>query len=288
MKTLDPLQHLTFSVSPRPLMTNLFQNDRYRKMYLAHMRTIVKENFNNNSYYLRGEELQNLVDAAVRNDNNKFYSYDDFRNNLADIVGGTGSMIQYPGIKDLMEDRIAYLDTFPGFHGEPAISGISQVPEHPRKGENIWISARAEGSVNVFLGYRFKSKGIFLKTLMYDDGNHHDGGAGDNIFGAGISGSGNIVHYYLYAENDTAAVFSPERAETEYYSLQPMISQGDLVINEIMTAGATSGSENGGWIELCNTTNEDLNLKDYSLSDDQPSIQSSIYLQMEGKLFCQT
>jgi hypothetical protein len=268
MKTLDPLQHLTFSISPRPLMTNLFRNDRYRKMYLAHMRTIVKENFSNNSYYLRGEELQKLIDTQVRNDPYKFYSYDDFRDNLTNIVGGTASMIQYPGIRDLMEARIAYLDTFPGFHGEPTISDISQIPDHPRTGEDIWISAKVEGSVNVYLGYRSTSNGIFLKTVMYDDGNHHDGASGDKIFGAGISASGNIIQYYLYAENDTAAVFSPERAETEFYSLQPMISQGDLVINEIMIAGTISGSENGGWIELCNTTNEELNLKDYRLSDD--------------------
>jgi len=269
MKVLDPLQHLTFSISPRPLMTNLFKNERYRKIYLAHMRTIVKENLLDNSYYLRGEELQNLVDSYVRNDPNKFYSYDDFRNNLTTVVGGTGSMILYPGIKNLMEARIAYLDSFPGFKGEPSISGINHLPDHPLHGQDTWITANVDGSTGVFLAYRYKSKGIFLKTVMYDDGNHHDGSAGDKIFGAGISASGNIIQYYLYAENDTAAVFSPERAETEYYSVQPMIRPGDLVINEIQAINTMQGNENNtGWIELLNTTDEDLNLKDYNLSDD--------------------
>jgi hypothetical protein len=268
MKTLDPLQHLYFSISPRPLMTNLFKNDRYRKMYIAHIRTIVKENFLNNEYYLRGEELQKLVDTCVENDPYKFYSYDDFRNNLTTVVGGTGSMILYPGIKNLMEDRIAYLDTFPGFRGEPTISGINHLPDHPRQGEDLWISTKVEGSTNVLLAYRSSGRGIFLKSYMYDDGNHHDSAAGDHIYGAGISASGNIIQYYLYAENDSAAVFSPERAETEYYSVQPMIRQGDLVINEIEAISTMPGSENSGWIELLNTTGEDLNLKNYNLSDD--------------------
>ena len=47
-QNMDPLLHHTqISVSPRPLLRNLFLNERNRKMYLAHIRTIVNENFAN-------------------------------------------------------------------------------------------------------------------------------------------------------------------------------------------------------------------------------------------------
>ena len=82
-QNMDPLLHHTqFSVSPRPLLRNLFLSERNRKMYLAHIRTIVNENFANQSYAVRGQNFQNLIDTSVQNDTNKFYSYADFIANL--------------------------------------------------------------------------------------------------------------------------------------------------------------------------------------------------------------
>jgi spore coat protein CotH len=265
MKVLDPLEHLTFSISPRPLMTNLFKNDHYRKMYLAHMRTIMKENFENGEYYQRGKELQELVNTSVMADTNKFYSYGDFLLNLDTIVGGAGSMIKYPGLRDLEEARIIYLNGYKGYRGEPVISEITHKPDFPHQGEGTWFSAKIAGPTYVCLGYRNSRTGIFSKALMYDDGNHHDGLAGDSIFGAMVSVPGKVIQYYIYAENDSAGAFSPERAETEYYTLQPRPEPGDLVINEIAANnGGTSGS---GWIEILNSTDEDLNLQGFSLTD---------------------
>ena len=43
--------------------------------------------------------------------------------------------------------------------------------------------------------------------------------AGDKKYGAKFDNSSNIVQYYLYAENDSAGSFSPERAEYEYYTI---------------------------------------------------------------------
>ena len=54
---------------------------------------------------------------------------------------------------------------------------------------------------------------------MYDDGLHNDGAASDNIYGADIIINSLITEYYIYAENADAGMFSPERAEHEFYTL---------------------------------------------------------------------
>jgi hypothetical protein len=256
-KQLNPLQILsTVTFSPRPLIKNLLSNSTYRKMFLAHMRTILKENFRNNEYYLRGKQIQTLIDSHVQNDVNKFYSYSNFINNIDTTVGPASN--QFPGIKDLMKSRMAYLDTFPGFKGYPDVLEIKHQPETPDKDQETWITAKIINANKVILGFRNNSKGIFQKTLMYDDGNHDDSLAGDHIYGVGIIPDGNIVQYFIYSENDTAGIFSPERAEFEFYSFQTKIEKGDVVINEFCD----------NWIELFNNTAESINLSGLSLSDD--------------------
>ena len=59
-QNMDPLTHHSqISIAPRPLLRNLFQNERFRKMYLAHIRTIVNENFNQD-YFNRSAISPNI------------------------------------------------------------------------------------------------------------------------------------------------------------------------------------------------------------------------------------
>jgi hypothetical protein len=263
MKVLNPLAILNYTstqFSPRPLIKNLLLNSTYRRMFLAHMRTIINENFKNNEYYTRANDLQTLINSDVQNDPNKFYSYNYFINNVDTIVGPTSN--QYPGIKDLMEARIAYLDTFPGFQGAPIISEINHLPEAPEAGQSFSISAKVSKAENVVLAYRYSGNDIFHKTQMFDDGNHNDGLAADSVYGAELSLSGNTIQYYIYAENDSAGMFSPERAEYEYYTIQPKIKNGDIVINEFSDK----------WIEIYNNTNENFNLNGLYFSDNAATL----------------
>jgi len=207
-----------------------------------------------------------MIDGYVRNDPNKFYSYADFKNNLDSTVGGTGSMILYPGLKDLMENRAAYLATYPGITGEPSISDVSLLPDLPEQGGEAWITARITGAGSALLAYRYSTRGIFRETFLYDDGQHNDGDAGDGIYGARISDIGHTIQYYLYAENDSAGIFSPEGAGYEYYSAQPVTMQGDLVINEVKASADPGKSLPDHWIELLNTTSEPIGLSGFSLA----------------------
>lgn len=270
-KTIDPLQHyLSVSVQPRPLMRVLFENDRYRRMYLAHLRTLMEENFSNQWYAQRAAELQNLIDASVQADTNKFYSYADFHNNLNNTVS---DLVDYPGITDLMDGRSAYLSTYPGMQGAPEIVTVYTNPA-VTAGDTISITAEIVGDpVAVLLAYRMGGKQHFESIYMYDDGQSNDGTANDGVFGARILGITNRVEYYVYAENDSAGVFSPTRAAFEFYSLDAGVRPGDLVINEAMAANLGTASDQNGeydpWVELYNNGSYPIALKSFYLSNDK-------------------
>lgn len=261
VKQLNPLQHLySTAYSPRPLMKNLFANDRYRKMYMAHLRTIIDEQFRNGDYLARAQEMQNSIADAVALDSCKFYSDADFFSNLSITTGPASD--QYPGIQDLMEARIAYLDTFPGFNGAPELSLPSFTPERPALNETCKVQCKVMDATEVFVFYRFNTNGLFMQQTMFDDGTHDDGLAGDSVFGASLVTSGDIVQYYFYAENDSAGQFFPERAQYEFLTVYPAVEPGKFVLNEIMLLNTTVADQDGeydAWLELFNASNETLN-----------------------------
>ncbi len=269
-KEMDPLLHYnSVSVFPRPLMRNLFENDRYRKMYIAHLRTIMEENVANQEYANRAQDLQNLISTSVIADTNKFYTDADFFNNLTSTVS---DLIDYPGIIDLMDDRWNYLSTYPGMQGAPTISNVAPSTQNINLGDDIWISATVADADEVFLAYRFGESEVFKTISMFDDGNHNDGTAGDSLYGAELTDIGNVVEYYIYAENDSTGRFSPERAAYEFYSIESKIGPQDLVINEFMAVNDTYVSDDEGdyddWIELYNNTQYPISTKGLYLSDD--------------------
>ena len=269
-QNMDPLLHHTqFSVSPRPLLRNLFLSERNRKMYLAHIRTIVNENFANQSYAVRGQYFQNLIDTSVQNDTNKFYSYADFIANLNSPV--TLVTADCPGITQLMDARATYLSNYPGFSGEPTIANITVIPQNFVAGDDVWITADIADATEAILGYRFGDNMAFKTTAMFDDGNHNDGLANDGVFGGVILNSANVIDYYLYADNDSAGVFSPVRAAYEFYNIQSQLQVGDVVINEVMSNNVTSVTDASGkfedWIELYNTTSSPISTSGLFLTD---------------------
>ncbi len=254
---MDPLIHHNFiSVAPRPLMRNLFSDERNRKMYLAHIRTIMQENFINQDYYLRGQHFQNLIDTHVQNDTNKFYLYSDFTTNLTNQVSLVASIC--PGITQLMDARSTYLSSYSGYSGEPSISNIS-TSQNISLGDNLWITAEIFDATYARVSYRFGENQRFKNQEMFDDGIHNDGASGDGVYGCKISNCSNAIDYYFYADNDSSGVFSPVRAAYEYFSYQFGVSSGDLVINEVMSNNVSTVTDNSGkfedWIELYNTTN---------------------------------
>ncbi len=270
MQQLSPLLHISHPAYP--IINKILPDPTYQKIYIAHMKTILKENFANGSYKTRALEIQNIIDSDVQTDPNKFYTYNDFLTNIYNSVGiGPQAIV---GISQLMDARVNYLNNLPLFqYLAPEITNIINIPTTVLANSDIWLNAEVSNANIVKLAYRFLQANKFEKVDMYDDGNHNDGAAGDGVYGALLSVGSTDVQYYIYAENNNAVKFSPERAEYEFYTIE---ITGDLVINEFMADNDTVVPDPSGeyddWIELYNNSNNTISLNGYFLSDESSDL----------------
>ncbi len=258
-----------------PLIKQLLSVPMYKRMYLAHCKTMLTENFSNNSYYTTGQTLQTLISSSVQADPNKFYTYANFQSNInSDVTSGGGPMGQAaPGITNLMNGRSTYLLAQSDFTAtEPAIASVAPSNQYPLLNETITITASVTDENDVYLGYRTGVTLPFTRIQMWDDGMHNDGAAGDRVYGADVKISSAEVQYYIYAENSNIGKFSPVRAEHEFHSITAVAAINELVINEFMADNDNVIMDKNGdyedWIEIYNTTNDSIFLGDYYLTDD--------------------
>ncbi|GAB5419038.1 MAG: hypothetical protein Crog4KO_05460 [Crocinitomicaceae bacterium] len=267
-KLIDPLQHLnSFSVQERPLIRNLLENDQFKRMYLAHIKTIVEESINSGDYYSWAQQMQNIIENSVLNDTNKFYSDAFFYENLDSTVT---DFVDYPGIKDLMEGRATYLINYPGMSWSPSISSVTEVSNTGLAHNDFWITANIQSSLPVSAYCMFKSPTDlhFESVQMFDDGNHNDGLAGDGVFGAFFDDPSYGMDYYLYAENDSAGMFYPQRAAYEFETVDLRMTSTDLVINEYMIQNSyitDASDELDPWLELYVSGEANVHLGDLVL-----------------------
>ena len=278
--TLDPLSNNTSS--NHPLIVKMLSNERYKKMYLAHLRTIVQEVVESQAYLSMANEMRTTIDAHVQADPNKFYSYTQFQNSLTtNIAGGGPPGSSIPGIQLLMSDRLNYLSTNSNYLLAPPLFVSHSVSNSsPNFGEEVSFSFECSNELEVFIGYRTDTRLKFTKVQMFDDGNHNDGSAGDNVYGITLPIDGVAFEYYYYTENNDAGLFYPARAEHEFLHLEVQIvpcANGQVVVNEILASNQNfnfdSNGEDDDWMELYNTSNVALDLSGLCLSDDIANLQ---------------
>ncbi len=247
-----------------PICSRVFADARLRRMYVAHARTMLAETFASGWYRSRAEEIQDAIDAHVRADPNKFYTYNDFLNNITRSVG-TGPLA-IVGLTELMGPRVNYLSARPEFTAAaPTIGTVLVTPPRPTPGASVSFTAGVSGADSVFLGWRQNPAHRFERVAMADSG-------GGQYAATVRVGAGN-VEYYIYAENDAAGAFEPARAEREFRSLPVTAS---LVINELMAINNSTVRDPSGqfddWLEIVNNTDRAISLDGYLLSDDSAEI----------------
>ncbi len=263
------------TLANHPLMSKLLINSRYKKQYIAHLRTMVDEALSSNYYYTLGTTLRTLIDTTVLADSLKFYTYSAFKSNL-DTVATLGGTSQKIGIRQLLDARRNYLLSTPEFiQIPPAISSIKFDIISPAVNDVIWIRAKLANANYGYLGVRDFTAKHFSRITLVDDGLHHDSLAGDGLYGVSFKITSGKMEYYLYAENANAGIFSPVRAEHEFYTLTasiPMLPIGSIVMNELMASNSNAIKDPAGeyddWVELKNRTSTTVNLSGMYLSDD--------------------
>jgi hypothetical protein len=275
--SLDPFSNSTSSL--HPLIVKIMANPMYKRMYMAHLRTIVKETFESNVYLTMANQLRSSIDASVQADPYKFYTYTQFQNSLTTAIssGGPGPGGSTPGIQALMDARVSFFNSNANYQlVAPTITLINVNNNvQPTFGQAFTITATCTNESTVYIGYRTDHRLKFNRVQLVDDGQHGDGAAGDHVYGASLLMDNTHMEYYIYAENENAGVFSPQRAEHEFHvidvaSSNPLI--GNVVVNELLADNSAiaydANGQSNDWIELYNKTTNAINLSGLYLSDD--------------------
>lgn len=214
MQELSPFIHYKDKNEKRPLITNLLSDNLYRKMYVAHIRTILEDYFVDSTYLKRAEEIHRMIAPYVKSDTNRLYDYEAFEKNLYETA--KAEKVSIIGIAELMGPRTRYLMEHPLISKEPP--AISEV-KHLDFEDIMVFNASLEGAEAAWLFYRYGRLGPWRKLEMFDDSGHDDQLAGDGIWGATAKKESNeAIQYFIVAENQYTAALSPERASFEVYT----------------------------------------------------------------------
>lgn len=260
----------------RPLFSQIMSVPLYKKIYSAHIRTIINDIYN--IEYIRdlAYGIQDSIEIYAENDPNLFPSFtfgDYFQYNVDNYLI-TPDGAHWCGITSTVEQRLPFLLS----HEEisktpPEILDVVQENVSPEEGEDVVIQAEVTGAVSVELMVTINSfPSHFISIPMFDDGEHDDGNANDNIFGAIIpfQESGNHVKYYIRASNVDALVLDPQKAEREFYEYTIDFgaeSGTSVVINEI-NYNSDDDFETEDWVELYNPTDDIIDLGNWTFKDE--------------------
>jgi CotH kinase protein len=212
LQNISPMAHATDAQFP--LLSQLLKNDLYKKLYIAHIRTILNENFVSNAFYTRAREVQSQIDFYVKEDKNKLYSYEAFKQNMdASADAGKSKII---GITELMQKRTEILKAHPLLaKAPPKINEYRQI----YNGDKIQIACRLENGQKAVLYYRAKKNAPFKTMDFKDDGYQGDGAAMDGLLGLQLLKK-DCAQYYIMAINADAASVLPERASYEFFEVR--------------------------------------------------------------------
>lgn len=261
----------------RPVLNKLLGIPELRQRYLAHMRTVMEEVFNPAAMTPLIDRFHALSVDAIAADPKKSFTMATYTNDVR-------------ALKRFVTNRFNFLST----HAEltPVAPGIVRVaePAPPEATEAAIVTATVDGAASggvdsVWLYYRGGVSGKFARIQMLDDGAHDDGAAGNGVFWGSIAGfpAGVEVRFYVEARAGNAphaARFAPARAEEATFSYRVIPAGGAVsavVLNELMAANAGTVADPQGdfddWIELRNTTNQDVDLTGHYLSDNPKNLR---------------
>jgi hypothetical protein len=262
------------------LLNKLLAVPQYRQRYIAHMRTIMKDEMDVAVINKHIDNFKSHIDTLVNADPKKLYTYAQFNTGVA-------------GLKSFVTTRRNTILNNPEFATVPPVIQYTnmynkkvQLWGKPAENEQSLIitevsSTSGINAVNLY--YATGIVGNFSSTLMFDDGVHDDGAANDGIFGAKIPGyaAGTWVRFYVEAiANNTAKTVSymPEGAEHNVftYIVLPKSAASPVVINEVMASNVTTATDEKGefedWIELFNNSASAADISGYYLTDNPTNL----------------
>lgn len=257
----------------RPLLYKFLNVPELKQRYLAHMRTILAENFNPGVMTAKINAFHALSVNAIVADPRKGITMSAYTNDLAALK--TWVTNRYNNL--MVNAELTPLQ--PNINSVSGPATTVYATNIPSITANVTSNA-GSGVSSVWLYFRDKNYGRFTVRQMFDDGAHGDGAAGDSVYGAVTTNfpAGNKIHYYVEARASNtaqAARFAPARAEHETYDYSVALTTAastSVVINEFLASNTSTLADPQGeyddWIELRNLTGATVSLTGLYLTDE--------------------
>ncbi|MEM9888632.1 MAG: CotH kinase family protein [Bacteroidota bacterium] len=203
---LDPMLH-AYS-DRKPLIKQLLSDDRNRKIYISHIRTILQDYFWNGRFEKMANTLHKTI-APILKENG--YQMERFSKSLMET---TGTRSKIPGLIDFMDKRASFLKKHPILTVLPSNVGEVNLKKRAQFSSKKVDAFEFQVKVDRFpkevaLFYRFNETAPFSKAIMKDDGTAGDENAEDGIYGLKLMPKGSTIEYYIFVENSGAVTFEP-------------------------------------------------------------------------------
>jgi hypothetical protein len=221
LQRLDPELHSNNIY--KPLISKLLADPLNKKIYFAHMRQILNDQFLNGNYERRARELQSLIVIPFSEDPNKPYALEQFQQSLSSTIG---RKTKIPGIVELMGKRVKYLKSHPSLSAVPSISSDIQFVKR-EKYENtavkaFQISLKADKyAKRAILYYRFAESEQFKALTLQDGPKVANQGSGMRAFEGVIEAAkpDAQLEYYILIENAGTVSYSPANYTEKKYKI---------------------------------------------------------------------
>ncbi|HUR31268.1 MAG TPA: CotH kinase family protein [Saprospiraceae bacterium] len=261
------------STQPRPLYWRVLEEPEYRNRFSFYLNRIINTQYKEGILFAKIDSLRTLLLPSVDND---FYYTLDYDFDIEDFTKGFSQTLPYNhtpiGIKPFIaERRSATINQLVLNDISPIINNVKH--NRPSVDEEIVIRAFVEddhGVDHVEVNIELTGVGMIISE-MFDDGQHGDAIAGDNIFGTIIP---SIPHcdslkYSIIATDDDGK--ESRDPVCHAHLLVICNSTLTLAINEFMASNETTIADESGeyedWVEIYNYGTETITLGDLYLSD---------------------
>ena len=206
-----PLGGTTQPWDERPLLYNLLNEPLYRKIYTAHIRTIINESLDTAAIRANINQLQALAYTAANQDQYKVFSMNEYFSNAENAIWANFGW-GFGGVMSTVNERKSYLLSHPEIsYQAPNLYGLNI--------NNNVITINADNAINVeLMATTSEYNSRFESFVMHDDGTNGDILANDGVYTALLPfSSGLEIKFYIRAQNNEAVSLLPERAEYEFY-----------------------------------------------------------------------
>jgi hypothetical protein len=208
----------------RPLLYKLLTNTYYRKIYTAHINTIIEESLDTSMIRSNIDNLQALAYNAANQDNNKGFSMNDYYENVNNAIWTNWG---FGGILSTVNERKQFL------LNHPEISLVSPTIDNVLLTNNLVTAEVFNANTVELMATTSEYNSKFNSFIMLDDGTNGDINANDGIYSATLpfQSSGLEIKFYIRSENNDAIKLNPRRAEYEFYVYSPVSGITNVTLN---------------------------------------------------------